>query len=58
MTRDFECPKATSGNAHFVQTRWECFLKTLEAFCKTNSSWFAAQVRDFMIEQRTATPSR
>jgi hypothetical protein len=56
ITRDFERPKPTSGNAHFVQTRWECFLQTLEAFCKTHSSWFAAQVRDFMIEQRIATP--
>jgi hypothetical protein len=56
ITRDFERPKATSGDAHFVQTRWECFLQTLEAFCETNSSWFVAQVRDFMIEQRIATP--
>jgi PD-(D/E)XK nuclease superfamily len=56
ITRDSEQSKATSGNAHFVQTRWECFLQTLEAFCKTNSSWIVAQVRDFVLEQRIATP--
>jgi PD-(D/E)XK nuclease superfamily len=56
ITRDFERQKSLPGGAHFVQTRWEYFLQALEAFCKTNPSWFAAQVKDFMKEQRVAIP--
>jgi hypothetical protein len=56
ITRDFERQKSLPDGAQFVQTRWEFFLQALEAFCKTNPSWLAAQVRDFMKEHRVAIP--
>lgn len=56
VTRDFENRKLVPGKAHFVSTRWECFLQTLEAFCKNDPSWLAAQVKAFMKEHRIAVP--
>jgi hypothetical protein len=63
VTRDFENQRlpspveaSTSKKVHFVPTRWELFLQTLDEFCKTDSSWLAAQVKAFMKEHRIAIP--
>jgi hypothetical protein len=63
VTRDFENQRlpspveaSTSKKVHFVPTRWELFLQTLDEFCKTDPSWLAAQVKTFMKEHRIAIP--
>jgi hypothetical protein len=56
VTRDFENQKlpppvecSNSRKVHFVPTRWELFLQTLDEFCKTDPSWLVAQVKAFIV---------